>query len=172
MADMDKPISMAGTRTFVCDFKKALTTNPAPTFTELELLDVMEKGDIENQVDTYRPFNNTKVYKYMSSQDYATVILKGAKVPASSSRSAFETSAARNMTDWTKSRTYKDLIKCVPVGTGTYECTIYSGFFKKANLDDVEQKKISYGIWEFEVTEYKEASGSISGSTLTLTARS
>ena len=57
-------------------------------------------------------------------------------------------------------------------GDTTFECRIYSGFFKKSNIDNIKQTEISRGNWAFGITNYKEASGSISGSTLTLTARS
>lgn len=161
---------MVGSRIYYTSVGTALSSGA--TFTELSNLEIVSGGSINNLYKEYKPFNSGIVSKVVLARSYEPITIDTAKV-LSSSPSAYESSAARVMNDLAKNKTEIDLIKCIPITSSSYECTIYSGFFSESNLDDVNADELSKGKYKFEVFDMKEATGAISsGGVLTLTARS
>lgn len=159
-----------GARTFFCNYGAALNGG---SFTELIGCDELKGGAVKNIFKTYTPFNSGKVTKILVAQEYEGVNIKSAKL-LNDSPYAFESSAVRLLMDLAANETKIDLVKCIPIKPGSsYECTIYSGFFSKSNLDDIEAQNYATGEFSFEVIDRKEATGYISsGGVLSLSARS
>lgn len=164
--------TMEGTLIYYTDAGKALTSGVI--FNELPDMDVFDGGYIDNIVKTYTPFNTYTVYKVPLARNYGSIGIGTAKV-LSNSPAPFENSAARILSDFAKNKTKIDLIKCIYISTSAktkqYECTIYTGFVNKSDLDNAKADSLSYGSYSFEVTDRKEAVGSVSGGLLSLTAR-
>lgn len=172
MSILDNPNfpMMDGSKIFYTSYKNAL--NSGASFTELIGMDEFSGGEIVNEYDEYRTFNNTVVYKRLKCKNFKNISIKTGKI-VDDDPGAFYNSASRIIYDLCNKRTRIDLVKCVPIfNSDNFECTIYSGFLISANCDDVMSNTHASGNYEFVVDNVKEAVGTISSSgSLSLIAR-